>query len=213
VVVPLLALLPLLILAAIALIPFSLVQRYRMSTRRQRARAWLISLNLAGLSVSAFLFVIGAGFTGIWVPHALSYSIAGLAAGALMGILGLLVTKWEVTADGLYYTPSRVLVLAITVLVSARIAYGFWRALHVWRTAAADDRWLGAAGIADSMAAGAIVLGYYLAYWIGVRRRMRRVPRTAGSTPRPPRAVGAGRSRGAQERAPADLHKSRTRSA
>ena len=38
------------VIAAIALIPFSLVQRYRMGTARQRARGWLAIVNLVGLS-------------------------------------------------------------------------------------------------------------------------------------------------------------------
>lgn len=36
------------------------------------------------------------------------------------------------------------------------------------------ESWFVAAGVAGSMAAGAVVLGYYLVYWIGVRRRYRR---------------------------------------
>jgi hypothetical protein len=170
----LLALLPVLILVVIALVPFSLVQRYRVATRRQRARGWLIGLNVAGLTVSALAFLIGAGFTSIWVPKALTYSAGGMLAGALLGLIGLLVTKWEHRPDGLYFTPSRVLVLGIMLIVTARIVYGFWRAVHVWHTASADDRWLGVTGVADSMAAGAIALGYFLVYWIGVRRRVRR---------------------------------------
>jgi hypothetical protein len=211
--VPLLLVVPLIVLAVIALIPFSLIQRYRVSTSRQRARGWLISLNLAGLGASTLMFLVGAGFTGIWVPNALPYSLAGLAAGVAIGSVGLLVTKWETEADGLYYTPSRLLVLGIMLIVSARIAYGFWRAIHVWNTVGIGDGWLGAAGIADSMAAGAIVLGYYLAYWLGVRRRMRRVAGTRVTRRPPPRAAGAGRSPAAQARVPADPRRSRRRSA
>ncbi len=36
------------------------------------------------------------------------------------------------------------------------------------------ESWFVAAGVAGAMAAGAVALGYYLAYWIGVRRRYRR---------------------------------------
>jgi hypothetical protein len=35
--------------------------------------------------------------------------------------------------------------------------------------------WVAASGVATSMSAGAIVLGYYLVYWVGVRRRLRRL--------------------------------------
>jgi hypothetical protein len=34
--------------------------------------------------------------------------------------------------------------------------------------------WVAASGAAASMSAGAVVLGYYLVYWAGVRRRLRR---------------------------------------
>jgi hypothetical protein len=33
-------------------------------------------------------------------------------------------------------------------------------------------------GVAGSMAAGAVVLGYYLVYWFGVRRRFKRIRRS-----------------------------------
>jgi hypothetical protein len=92
--VPLLLAIPFVLLIVIALIPLSLIQRYRVSTSRQRARAWLISLNLAGLAISTVMFLVGAGFSSIWVPDALRYSLAGLAAGALLGLVGLLVTMW-----------------------------------------------------------------------------------------------------------------------
>jgi hypothetical protein len=36
------------------------------------------------------------------------------------------------------------------------------------------ESWFVAAGVAGSMAAGAVVIGYYLVYWLGVRRRWRR---------------------------------------
>jgi hypothetical protein len=199
--VPLLLLLPLLAVLLIALIPFSLIQRYRVGTSRQRARGWLINLNIAALTFSAMLFVVGAGFTGLWVPYALGYAIAGLAGGAALGFIGLWLTRWEASDQGLHFTPNRLLVLVITLLVSARIFYGFWRSLHAWHAGASS--WLGAAGVADSMAAGAVVLGYYLSYWIGVRKRFRRLPRTsAGTPPGPPRPIGAGRSAGAASRSP-----------
>jgi hypothetical protein len=52
--------------------------------------------------------------------------------------------------------------------------FGFWRAWHTWGATAADRAWFATTGVVDSMAAGAVVLGYYLAYWIGVRGRIRR---------------------------------------
>jgi hypothetical protein len=162
------------LLASIALIPVSLVQRYRVGTARRPARSWLITLNLLGLSMSAVLFLVGAGLTNVWVPTAFLSALLGLLGGCVLGLLGLALTRWEHTRGALYYTPNRWLVLAITVTVAARIGYGFWRSWHAWQTAADRGTWFITSGVAGSLAAGAVVLGYYLMYWAGVRWRFRR---------------------------------------
>jgi hypothetical protein len=163
------------VVALIALIPLSLVQRYRMGTSRQRARGWLASINIAGLALSAIMFLLGAAISSAWIPYAFTYSIAGLACGFLLGIAGLALTRWEPRSGALHYTPNRWLVLVIMLLVTGRIVYGLWRAVHAWRTGISDVNWLGVSSLAGSMAAGALVIGYYLVYWIGVRRRLRRL--------------------------------------
>lgn len=174
---PLLILLLLVVLglfALAALIPLSIVQRYRVGTSRQRARGWLVAINLTGLVLSAILFLASAAVTTVWVPGALAYAAGGLAAGAALGAIGLLLTRWEATPDSLHYTPNRLLVFAVMLLVFARLLYGFWRGWHSWQAGLDGASWFVAAGVAGSMAAGAVVLGYYLAYWSGVRRRYRR---------------------------------------
>jgi len=175
--VPLLAV-PFVLLVAcltlIALLPLSLVQRYRVGTARRPARGWLATINVAALIVSAVIFLISSALTNVWVPNAFVYTLSGLLAGCALGVLGLAVTRWETTPAALYYTPSRVLVLAITLVVTARVAYGFWRGWYAWRAFGDDPSWLVASGAAGAMAAGAVVVGYYLSYWLGVRRRFKR---------------------------------------
>jgi glucose-6-phosphate-specific signal transduction histidine kinase len=171
--VPLLILPVLIVLAVVALVPFSIVQRYRMGTSRQRARGWLTTINLAGIALSAILFLAGAAVTTVWVPHAFTYTAAGLVVGCVLGFIGLWLTRWEPAPGSLHYTPNRWFVLGITLVVTARLIYGFWRGLHTWRAGVEGASWFGAAGIPGSMAAGAVVLGYYLAYWVGVRRRLK----------------------------------------
>lgn len=173
-VVPLLIIPVLVILALVALVPISIVQRFRMGTSRQRARGWLAAVNVTGLTVSAVLFLTSAAFTSIWVPNALLYTAGGLAAGGLLGISGLWLTRWEPAIGSLHYTPNRLLVLGITLVVMARLLYGFWRGWETWRAGLEGGSWVAASGVAGSMAAGAVVLGYYLVYWIGVRRRWKR---------------------------------------
>ena len=170
-----------LLLALAILIPVSLVQRYRVGSARRPARGWLIALNLATVALSTLIFLVMSAVTSTWVPEALRYALMGLAGGCVLGLLGLALTRWEPTARALHYTPNRWLVLAITFVVLLRLLYGFWRGWDVWRASSADASWVVASGVPGSLAAGAVVLGYYLVYWAGVRRRFRRHLRTAGA--------------------------------
>ena len=160
------------ILAAIVLTPLAIVQRYRLGTARRRARGWVATINALGLALSVVLFLAGAALTSLWIPNALSYSVAGLVGGSLLGFAGLALTRWEPSPGSLYYTPNRWLVLAITLVVAARVAFGFWRSWHAWQTTDGYASWAAESGAAGSLAAGAVVLGYYLIYWLGVRRRI-----------------------------------------
>jgi hypothetical protein len=160
------------LLAAIALMPLSLVLRYRRGTARRRARGWVAGINFAGLMISAVLFLAVAAVTSIWVRDAFWYALTGFLGGCALGALGLWLTRWESAPGSLYYTPNRWLVLAITLVVTARIVYGFWRGWHTWRAGVDGTSWIAESGAAGAMAAGAVVLGYYFLYWMGVRRRV-----------------------------------------
>ena len=162
------------VLAAIVLMPLSLVQRYRAGTARRLARGWIVTLNLFAIVLSTMIFLASSAVTNIWIPGAFGHSAAGLAAGCVLGALGLALTRWEATAGSVYYTPNRWLVLGITLVVTVRVGYGVWRTWQAWRLGLEDPTWVAATGAAGSLAAGAIVLGYYLVYWVGVRRRLRR---------------------------------------
>jgi hypothetical protein len=174
--VPLILLGVFIVLAVIALIPFSLIQRFRRGTMRRRAVGWVIALNGAGTFFSALLFLSGAAITTRWIPGTLTYTAAGLAAGCVAGAIGLALTRWDIAGGRLYFTPNRWLVLGITLVVTLRVFYGFYRSYQAWEATLDRVTWVAASGVATSMSAGAIVLGYYLVYWIGVRRRLRRVP-------------------------------------
>jgi hypothetical protein len=192
--VPIVVIPLLLVLAILALIPIALVQRYRMGVARQRARAWLISINLVGLSISILMFLLTALVTSIWLHPALPYTIGGLAGGFILGVIGLWLTRWESTADGLVFTPNRLLVLTMTLVVTARILFGFWHAWHSWHAGIDGAASAAASGVAKSMAAGAVVLGYYLVYWTGVRQRLRLQRRGRAVTAARRRRVFHGRS-------------------
>lgn len=164
-----------LLLALIAVsVPLSILQRYRAGTARRRARGWVATVNMFGLLLSAFLLLLSAALATGWVPRALPYAMAGLLGGCALGLVGLGLSRWEPETGALYYTPNRWLVLSITLLVAARLLYGFWRGWQAWQSTPSGISWLDAAGAAGSMGAAAVVLGYYLVYWTGVRYRFRR---------------------------------------
>jgi len=167
------AVLLLVVLVGIVLIPISIVQRYRVGTSRQRARGWLVTMNVVAIGLSTALLLLGAAVTTIWAPRAFPYTLLGLALGALLGLAGLWLTRWERDVDDLlHFTPNRWLVLVILLAVGARITYSFWRAWQSWHSGVGGGSSFVDTGAAQSLAAGALVLGYYLTYWFGVRRRL-----------------------------------------
>ena len=169
---PLLLLLLLLPLLLLALMPLILIQRYRLGRARRLARPWAATLNIALTALSAVLFLAVAAVTAIWVPNAFGGAALGIVIGLGLGVVGLLLTRWEPTPATLHYTPNKWLVLVVTFMVSARILYGFWRS---WKAAEAGiygTEMVLAFGIPESLAVGGAVIGHYIAYAWGVRRRI-----------------------------------------
>lgn len=175
-----LLLLPLLLLGFallwVVLLPLSLWQRYRRGRARRRALPWAIRLNAWLLLVSTGVFLLGAWVAGHWVTAALAHAALGLSMGVALGIVGLWLTHFEplgtARGDRLYYTPNRWLVLGLTAVVAARIGYGLLQAARIWDGADAHALWLARQG--SLLAVAGVLLGHYLAYNWGLRRRLAR---------------------------------------
>jgi hypothetical protein len=168
----LLLVLPLLVLLVVALMPLILLQRYRMGTARRQARPWLATLHVGLTIFSVLCFFAGAAITALWVPNALRGAATGVILGTGLGLVGLALTRWEPTPATLHYTPNRWLVLIVTLMVSARVAYGFWRSWQAAQAGIHGTQVVLAFGIPESLAVGGAVIGYYIAYAWGVRRRV-----------------------------------------
>ena len=153
--------------------PLLLVLRYRAGAVCRRGRRRVVTLNLV-MILSAGLFLFVAAITSFWVSDAFRYSLFGLMGGCLLGLLGLVLSRWEETPQTLHYTPNRWLVLFVTFLVAARIAYGLWRSWQVAQAGLGHAPALAAFGVPESMAAAATVIGYYLAFSAGVQARIRK---------------------------------------
>lgn len=161
---PLLILLLLLPVILILLSPVMLLQRYRVGTARRQARPWLATFGLVMMAASTIFFLAGAGVTSFWIQDALLGALAGVGIGFMLGVVGVLVSKWEATPAALHYTPNKWLVLTITLVVTARLIYGLFRS---------------ELATAESIAAGGVVVGYYFGYAALLRWRVKRWERRA----------------------------------
>jgi hypothetical protein len=172
--VPFVLLLLLVPIVVIALMPLLLIQRYRAGKARRQARPWAATLNLAVMAFSAVCFLISAAFTTIWIPRSLAGAALGMIAGLLLGVFGLLIARWEADARAMHYTPNSWLVLFVTLIVSARVVYGLFRTVAAAQAGLSGTALASAFGVPESLAAGAVVIGYYLAFNAGLRWRIRR---------------------------------------
>ena len=85
-----------------------------------------------------------------------------MAAGLGLGVMGSLLTRWEPGVRSLHYTPNRWLVLLVTLIVSGRLAYGLYRSFVAASAGLSGAHLVDAFGVPQSLAAGGIVIGYYL---------------------------------------------------
>ena len=169
------ALLVFVLLALAGVVLLSLALRYRAGTARRQGRRWVASLNVSMTSLSAILFLFFTFLLSFWVGSAFRFALIGMGFGAVLGVLGLAVTRWESQPEGLFYTPSRWLALIVTLAIAARFVYGWWRATHSGSNAPVDQHWLiTASGTQLSLAVAAGLIAYYLVYSIGVRLRLAR---------------------------------------
>lgn len=174
---PLLLLLPLVLLAFVALwlvlLPISLWTRYASGRARRRAQGWVVRGNAWLLAMSLPIFLLSSWFATHWMDDALRDAGLGLLIGIVVGTAGVWVTRFERNASGLFYTPNRWVVLGLTSIVALRVVAGLWM---TWRHVSGDvsgalahwldaGAWTGVAGL---------LLGYALAYTWGLRGRLAR---------------------------------------
>jgi len=167
------ALLLFVVLAFGGVVLLSLALRYRAGTARRQGRRWVATMNLWATSFSAALFLCFTFLISFWLGPTLRFALAGLAVGGLLGLLGLVLTRWESHPEGFFYTPSRWLALLVMLAIAARLVYGWWHTMH--RGVPGEQHWfLSASGTQLSVAVAAGLIGYYLVYAIGVRIRITR---------------------------------------
>jgi len=136
---------------------YSRIQRIVGRQKLSRRRAWS-TLTVFPVLIAALAYAAHAN------PQALVGLASGLAGGAVLAAYGLRLTRFEVTPEGLYYTPSAHLGIALSLLLVGRILY---RLVEVSRSEP----------VAASLSLSPLTLlvvgllaGYYMAYAIGLVR-------------------------------------------
>jgi membrane protein CcdC involved in cytochrome C biogenesis len=110
-------------IAIVALIAWRMQSRMRRIIGRQHlspVRPWL--------TVVIFPLIIAMlGYAALQQPPAnlVAYLVVGIVIGIGLGVFGLRLTRFEVTTEGLFYTPSAHLGVALSVLLVGRIVYRF----------------------------------------------------------------------------------------
>jgi len=170
-----LLIIPLVIVVALGcwvlLLPVLLWQRYRLGRARQRALRWVVGFNFWALLVSSACFFSGMLLTEWWWPGAFGYAAGGYLIGGVLGVLGLRLCHFERTTQGVYYTPNRWIILGLTLLVAVRVALS---AVELWRSWKGEETLALVPSVdhASLFGVAGLVLGYYLVFTWGLRRRL-----------------------------------------
>jgi hypothetical protein len=154
----------------------SLALRYRAGTARRQGRRWTAGLNVWMTIFSAVFFLSFTFLVSFWIESASRFALIGMGFGAILGLLGLAMTRWEKQPEGFFYTPSRWLALIVTLAIAARFVYGWWHATHAGSNSVpGNEHWLmTASGTQLSLAVAGGLIGSYLVYSIGVSLRVTR---------------------------------------
>lgn len=89
----------------------------RQQLRRIRSIVSIVMLSVASIALLALSQLMPKLISGIG---------AGLFCGALLGFVGLRLTKFEITEEGHFYTPDKRIGVALTLLFVIRLIYRFW---------------------------------------------------------------------------------------
>jgi hypothetical protein len=153
---------------------YSRIRRMVVRQQLSKVRPWI--------TVCAFPVLLALlAASAITQPLSLAALLGGAAVGVGLGIYGLRLTRFEKTPEGLYYTPSAHLGIALSVLLIGRLGY---RAMQMYSfTDAGYTPPAPPAGLASSpvtlLIFGALA-GYYVSYAVGLLRWRRSVVNSPG---------------------------------
>jgi cytochrome b561 len=106
-----------------------------------------------------------------------SHLLIGLGVGLALGLplawVGLRLTQFEVTAEGRFYTPHSSIGVALTILLVGRLVYRIMLLSTISHNPTQSPAFM-QSGL--SFCVFGLLASYYMAYYIGVLTRSRKVP-------------------------------------
>ncbi len=150
-----------------------LYRRVRRNIGRQRVSPVRMQWRMGIFGVIGALMLFGA----LRDMNLFGAMIAGIAGGVALGWFGLRHTKFEITAEGNFYTPHTYIGLLVSALLIGRILYRFIVVSPAMHAATQEDANPFAAYQKSplTLAIFGVVIGYYLAYYAGVLIESRRL--------------------------------------
>jgi hypothetical protein len=134
-----------------------LIGRQQFSPKRSWLTVWVFPV-----------LIVLLGFASRTQPGSELALLGGMAAGTILGVVGLRYTQFENTPEGFFYTPNAHIGIALSVLLAGRILY---RVIHV--SVLAIQTAPPAPQFVNSPLTLAIIgtlAGYYVTYAIGLLR-------------------------------------------
>jgi hypothetical protein len=160
---------PYVLAAMAALVLLALYRRFRRLFGRQLLRPARMRVRVGILSVVGLALAARA----LHSPALAMAGLAGLAAGASFGYVGLRLTRLDVMPAGVFYTPNGYLGAIVSALLLGRLVYRFqilYPGVEAAR-AASGNPFAGMQGSPLTTALFGVVIGYYIAYYAGLLLR------------------------------------------
>jgi hypothetical protein len=152
-------------------VAFAMYRRVRRNIGRQPVTPARMQWRIGILGIVGALIL----FVSLRDMNLFGAMVCGVAGGVALGWFGLRHTKFESTPEGKFYTPHTYIGMFVSLLLLARIAYRFiavYPAMHA-ATQADANPFAAYQKSPLTLAILGVVVGYYIAYYLGVLAKSR----------------------------------------